>query len=120
MIQIRINCFETNSSSTHCLVITTKEEWNLFKENKLAIDLYNGKLEKLSECDPKIRDDGRFEYEGKIYDNIYDIDPRSSGYCYYSRDHMLYDALKEEGTDTIIKNVDGTDKLAIAIYCGES
>lgn len=120
MIQIRNKYFETNSSSTHCLVITTEENWKLFKENKLAINLYSGKLDELYECDPKIRDDGRFEYEGEIYDNIYDIDPRSSGYCYYSRDHMLYDALEEEGTDTIIKSIDGTDKLAVSIYCYES
>ena len=36
MIQIRKNVFETNSSSTHSLVITTEEEFEKFKNNELV------------------------------------------------------------------------------------
>ena len=34
MIKIRSNCFETNSSSTHSLVICTKQDYLDFKDNK--------------------------------------------------------------------------------------
>ena len=34
MIQIRKNTFETNSSSSHSLVICTKKEYDLFKQGK--------------------------------------------------------------------------------------
>lgn len=35
MIQIRRNTFETNSSSTHSLVMCTKEEYNKFSKSQL-------------------------------------------------------------------------------------
>lgn len=35
MIQIRHNVFETNSSSSHTLVICTKKEYKLFEQEKL-------------------------------------------------------------------------------------
>lgn len=36
--QIRIGCFETNSSSTHSLVVCTKEEYNKWKSGELLYD----------------------------------------------------------------------------------
>ena len=38
MKQIRYGIFETNSSSTHCLILCTKEEWNDFQEGKLLLE----------------------------------------------------------------------------------
>ena len=35
MIKIRSNCFETNSSSTHSLVVCTKNQYDKFKKLKL-------------------------------------------------------------------------------------
>ena len=43
MIQIRKNVFETNSSSTHSLVICSKEEWEALKNNELFIDVFAAK-----------------------------------------------------------------------------
>lgn len=40
MIQIRNNCFETNSSSSHSLIVVTKEEWKKLKNNELFIDVF--------------------------------------------------------------------------------
>ena len=35
MFQIRLNCFETNSSSTHSLIVCDDETWKKFVEGKL-------------------------------------------------------------------------------------
>ena len=40
MIKIRKNVFETNSSSTHSLVVCSKEEWEALKNNELFIDVF--------------------------------------------------------------------------------
>jgi hypothetical protein len=39
MLQIRSNIFETNSSSTHSLVILRKEDWEEVKNGNLFIDV---------------------------------------------------------------------------------
>ena len=39
MIQIRSNIFETNSSSTHSLVILKKEDWEEVKKGNLFVDI---------------------------------------------------------------------------------
>lgn len=44
MRQIRTGVFETNSSSSHSLVIGTTEEYKLFKAGKLVIDVDNQKF----------------------------------------------------------------------------
>lgn len=44
MIQVRNSCFETNSSSTHSLIICTKEEYEGWKEGKLLYDLYEDRF----------------------------------------------------------------------------
>lgn len=44
MLNIRRNIFETNSSSTHALVILTDQEFNDWKNNKLYINFYNTEL----------------------------------------------------------------------------
>lgn len=40
MVQVRYNIFETNSSSSHSLVIMTNEEWNKVKKGELFIDVF--------------------------------------------------------------------------------
>lgn len=37
MITKRLNTFETNSSSTHCLTISTKSNYDLFENNELIL-----------------------------------------------------------------------------------
>jgi len=44
MKQIRIGTFETNSSSTHTLVIVSKEEWSKFKNGEMCFDTYRETL----------------------------------------------------------------------------
>jgi hypothetical protein len=59
MKQVRMSVFETNSSSTHSLTIVTAEEYNKWKDGKLA---YNRDSEELVPLPVKTDDD---EYESE-------------------------------------------------------
>ena len=83
-IQVRQGLFETNSSSTHSLVMFKGSDWELFKEGKMVIEnsLYSDKLirredvpEGKSILDLKSSDDIFFydyiSYEAQINMNDY-------------------------------------------------
>ena len=116
MITVRNNIFETNSSSTHCLVITTTDEWADFKDNKMFLDAYTGELTPIPEDMnvPKQLDDGRWEFNGNIYNELFDIETKE--FEWYDRSQLFYDAYCEIGKDTC-KRVLDDGKVAIAIYC---
>ena len=42
---IRRNTFETNSSSTHALVIMSKEDYKAWQNNEKVLNLYTGEVE---------------------------------------------------------------------------
>ena len=44
MYKIRFNIFESNSSSTHTLIISTKEDYKKWKSGKLYLDAWHGEL----------------------------------------------------------------------------
>lgn len=44
MRQVRCGVFETNSNSTHSIVICTQEEYEKFKQDELMYDCFDGKL----------------------------------------------------------------------------
>ena len=56
MIQVRNGVFETNSSSTHSLVICSADEYRLLKEGKLLID-YDDNVLTLEEALQKLREE---------------------------------------------------------------
>ena len=64
MIQIRHNIFETNSSSTHSLVIMTNDEWKKVENGELFIDVFaaeHGKTELVDE--EKLYKEAKEEYQ---------------------------------------------------------
>lgn len=63
-IKIRQGVFETNSSSTHSLVICTADEYAAFKNGDLMLDAYSEKLIPLDQN--AIKED---RYQFKTYDN---------------------------------------------------
>ena len=73
---IRPNTFETNSSSTHALVIISKDDYKAWQENKKVLNLYSGETEPLSEEDKKIirNEDGSIDYNGEHFEDEYDLD----------------------------------------------
>ena len=80
---IRINTFETNSSSTHALVILSKEDYRAWENNEKVLNLYAGEVEDLSDNDKKIirNIDGSVEYDGRCYKTVFIGRP---AFCKYS------------------------------------
>ena len=115
MIQIRSSIFETNSSSSHCIVITTDQEWKKFKNGELVLDMYKGELKPITQNTkvPKKLENGTWEFEGNIYNSLFDID--SKNYIWYNRDKMLYEAFLEDPHDIITKRFDHS-RIAISIF----
>lgn len=114
---IRSNIFETNSSSTHSLVILSKEDYDAWKHNQKVLDLYKGIAKDLSEDDKKIirNEDGSIDYNGEHFDSEYDF-----------MDSDYYDVIDDENAsieyvnnfaEMIEKELD--DKVILSIYRGE-
>lgn len=116
MIEVRKNIFETNSSSTHSLVITTKEDWAAFKNNEMILDMYDEKIKPTSDKLPKQLEDDKWEFEGKTYDNIYDIETRT--YEWWDRSNLFADAMKEMCVEDIVKDL-GDGRIAVSLYAHE-
>lgn len=70
MIQIRNGVFETNSSSTHSLIICTDEEYRKWKDNKMVLDRDVDRLIPMPGDDELEEDTWRYvkydEYDDKI------------------------------------------------------
>lgn len=43
-VQVRPGVFETNSSSTHSLVVCTTSEYKMFQRGEMLLDVWNDKL----------------------------------------------------------------------------
>ena len=116
MIQVRKNIFETNSSSTHSLVIATKEDWAAFKNNEMVLDLYGETLKPLNDKLPRQNEDGKWEFMGETYDSIYDIESRY--FEWYDRSNLFDAASDEMCVEEIVKDL-GDGRVAISLYAHE-
>ena len=77
MIQVRNSLFETNSSSTHSLVMCTNDEFDKFKNGETCLSLYNEKfIEPTKDSkghDLRLLEGGKVSFDGKVYDSFYDL-----------------------------------------------
>ena len=111
MKTIRNATFETNSSSTHALVILSKQEYKDFCNDKIALNLHNGNTVPLNK-NIIANEDGTYTYEGENYDSLYElmcdeiIDDEYATQDYL--DHYAEVVEKEVG-----------DKVAMSIYRGD-
>lgn len=111
MKTIRNSTFETNSSSTHSLIILSKQEYEDFCNDKIALNLRNGDTVPLNK-NIITNEDGSYTYEGENYDSLYElmcdeiIDDEYATQDYL--DHYAEVVEKEIG-----------DKVAISIYRGD-
>lgn len=87
-IQVRQGLFETNSSSTHSLVMFKGSDWELFKEGKMVIEnsFYSNKLIRREDVpkgksifDPKISND-IFFYDYIPYEAWINMNDYTDGY----------------------------------------
>ena len=123
-VQIRFGTFETNSSSTHSLVMLNQEEYDRYERDELFISRY-GDIVSKEELDAKIEDEKK-EQE-KRYKKLWD-DPKSWIHKSYS---SLEEALNDVDAYSDInydfdtermevihesKTVDGVTVHALSIY----
>lgn len=69
MRQVRVGVFETNSSSTHTLVIMTKEQHDKFKKGELFLDGSHNVLTK-EQIEAKYKDSIEKWHDGDVDDFI--------------------------------------------------
>ena len=79
MIQIRHGVFETNSSSTHSMVVCSEEDYQKWVDGELLYDY--GSLVKREELDQEYLEDY------KTYDQFMDSDWEESGEEIYTTKH---------------------------------
>ena len=73
MKTIRYGTFETNSSSSHALVILSKEDYKAWQNNKKTLNLHSGQVQDLTDEDKKIvrNEDGSVDYDGQHFESEY-------------------------------------------------
>lgn len=91
MIQVRNALFETNSSSTHSLVMCDESTFADYKNGKTVLDIYNKKFYPATSShngDLHQDENGRPVLNGKTYDEVedmfYDEDVYDSDYDFIS------------------------------------
>jgi hypothetical protein len=68
MKTVRIGVFETNSSSTHSMTITTKKEFQAWKNGEVLFDEYSGVFITLEEANKEILQS--LNEDGKMFPEI--------------------------------------------------
>ena len=114
---VRMGTFETNSSSTHSLVILSKEEYDSWKKNEKTLNIYSGKIQELTDLDKKIirNDDGSVDYEGNHFESEYDF-MESDYYDVIDDDNASFEYV-ENFAD--VEQEELYDKVIMSIYRGE-
>lgn len=111
MRKIRYNTFETNSSSTHALIILSKKEYEDFCNERVALNLHNGKTVPLDK-NIIMNDDGSYTYQGSHYDSLYDLICENI----IDDEYATYDYI-EQYADVEQKEME--DKIIMSIYRGD-
>lgn len=113
----RENVFETNSSSTHSLVILSKEDYNAWQNNEKTLNLSSGEVQELTDYDKKIirNADGSIDYEGEHFDSEYDF-MESDYYDVIDDNNASIEYIKNYA-DVEQKELD--NKVIMSIYRGD-
>lgn len=116
MRAVRRGVFETNSSSTHALVILSKEDYDAWQRDEKALNICSGKTVPLDE-NKKItkNEDGSVEYKGIKYDDIYDL--MEEEYDDIDDEYAIKEYIEEYAQVEQQKTEDG--KVIMSIYRGE-
>lgn len=110
MEKIRHGMFETNSSSTHSLIIASQEEYKNWENGKAIMDLFNEKMINLSNNKEIKKIENGYIYHDKYYANIEDIYDEVHPGKYLSES-------KSNRADMVTKEIG--DKVAISVYMGD-
>ena len=111
----RRGTFETNSSSTHSLVILSKEEYNAWRNDEIVLDIYSGEVKPLDPNKNLVRnEDGSIDYNGKHYNSTYEL--LEDAYDDFDDSYATKDYI-DEYAEVEQKELDG--KVIMSIYRGE-
>lgn len=69
MIKVRTGAFETNSSSTHCLILCSDAEYKALQEDEAMIDTWHDKVVPFDKIEK-----AEEEYRYKTFDEFWDTD----------------------------------------------
>lgn len=112
---IRQNTFETNSSSTHSLVILSKQEYNAWRNDEVVLDIYKGEVKPLDPNKNIIRnEDGSVNYNGTHYEGMFEV--LEEHYEDFDDDYAIKEYI-DEYAEVEQKELD--DKVIMSIYRGE-
>lgn len=120
--QVRKGIFETNSSSTHTLVLCNKEMWKKFKNNKNK-DVYFSIYENLIITKEDIENSS--DYQTFIEDNYPDFndldkDEKDDVFDEYLLDEGLYNKDNlNYNYEVLEEEVPDSNYIAVSIYCAE-
>lgn len=117
MKTIRNSMFETNSSSTHALVILSKEDYKAWQNNKKTLNLHSGQVQDLTDEDKKIirNEDGSVDYDGQHFENEYSF--MESDYYYVIDDDNASAEYIESFAEVEQKELG--DNVIMSIYRGD-
>lgn len=115
MRTIRKNTFETNSSSTHSLVILSKEDYEAWQKHEKTLDIYTGKIQDLTASDKEIirNADGTVEYKGEKFDSEYDFMESDIGYDVIEECNASPEFVEKYGD---VEEAELDDKKIMSIY----
>lgn len=102
--QIRLGIFETNSSSTHCLVLSSERELKDWKDGKLILEVSEGN-KKLVPVE-SVKHERKLTYEEFKSMEGYGFEKPSwvNDYCYYSDADL--EEFDVDGTKVYVIQVD--------------
>ena len=115
MRTIRTKVFETNSSSTHSLVILSKEDYEKWENGEVVLDLYKKEV-KPADPNKKIihNEDGSLQFNGERYDDMYEL--ALDSYDIIDDEYAPKEYI-DELADVEQEELDG--KVIMSIYRGE-
>lgn len=111
MKTIRRSTFETNSSSTHALIILSKQEYEDFCNDKIALNLRSGNTVSLNK-DIIANEDGSYTYKDENYDSLYELICDEIIDDEYATQNYL-----DHYAEVVKKEID--DKVVMSIYRGD-
>lgn len=116
---IRNSIFETNSSSTHSLVIMSKQDYIDWVNNKKTLNIASelGSVKDLTEADKEIirNEDGSIDYKGEHFESEYDF--MESDYYDVIDDSNASKGYIDEYAE-VIKKEHG-DEIILSVYRSE-
>lgn len=124
MKQIRIGMFETNSSSTHSLIVCSTEEFQRFEKGEINLDLYTDSLIEVTISDKeKARLVELYEKtKGSYWKDWSDLSENEKNEWFFNHQPsgmigLKYDDLSKYSY--VIQEIKDKDLVAISVYADD-